>query len=84
METNGISRFPRLEFPSMLRVYDSAVLLIACHIAMLHIAFPLTPQGRRTKVRISELHSWPACTHNRCYTHDVAVVSVRIKADANG
>jgi len=57
---------------------------IACHDAMYHVAFPLTGQGRRTKVMISELNGWPACTSLRCYTHEVTLISVRFEAEVTG
>ena len=55
-----------------------------CHGAMSRVAFPQTPQGRHTKVLISELNSWPACTSGRCYTHDVTVAGVRFEAEMTG
>src|SRR4029434_2924450 len=30
--------------------------------AALHVAFPISKQGRHTEVVISELHTWPVCT----------------------
>ena len=57
---------------------------LACRSVMPRIAFPQTPQGRHTKVVISELHSRPACTSCRCYTHHVAVISVPLKVEMTG
>ena len=57
------SRFSRMEFPHMPRVSDSAVSKgpLAPN-AALHVAFPISRQGRHTEVVISELYTWPVGT----------------------
>ncbi len=51
---------------------------------MQHVGFPQTPRGLRTKVLISKLNSWPACTSCRYYTHDVASISVPVEPEVTG
>ena len=47
----------------MPRVSDSAVSKDRSRLyAALHVAFPISKQGRHTEVVISELHTWPVCT----------------------
>ena len=47
----------------MPRVSDSAVSKDCSRLyAALHVAFPVSRQGRHTEVVISELHTWPVCT----------------------
>ncbi len=57
---DGIPRFSRFGFPRMHRFIDSAVpTAILLNSDRCDIAFPWSGQGRRTKVMISELNSWP-------------------------
>ena len=56
------SRFPRMELPHMPRVSDSGVEGPLAPYAALHVAFPISRQGRHTEVVISELNTWPVCT----------------------
>lgn len=81
-ETSRTSRFSRLEFPRMHRVFDSA--------APRHDS-PSTPRcvlpsprldkvGTRNLL-MSELHGWPACTPSSCHTRDVATPGVEVGAE---
>jgi len=59
----GVSRFSRMEFPHMHRVFDSAVPTSGSRpIVARRMAFPTSEQGRHTELLISELNTWPACT----------------------
>ena len=84
LETVGISRFSRLKFSDMPGSSTPPCRHITCHIAMRRVAFHFAQRCRHTERGISELNGWPACTSCRCYTHDVTVVSVRLKAGVTG
>ncbi len=84
LETVGISRFSRLKFSDMPGSTTPPCRHITCHIAMRRVAFRFAQRRRHTEKGISELNGWPACTSYRCYTHDVTVVSVRLKAGVTG
>ncbi len=84
--TDGISRFSRLEFPDMLRFYDSAVPAYRSPIsAVRRVAFPLPPRGRHTEVAISEPGTlwvgWPACSPPPCHTRRVTTPGVGFRAE---
>jgi hypothetical protein len=83
-ETNRISRFSRLEFRHMLRVYDSAVSGHASPLA----AHPMLPSPCLNKIGTRDFDfgaQWLACVASRrCYTRDVTIASVRSEARATG
>jgi len=82
LETRGISRFSRLEFPRMLQVLRlGRVGRRLTRSVAVRVAFPTSGQGRHAEGMISELYSWPACTPCPCHTHDVTVISVGFGAE---
>src|SRR5262249_49613415 len=49
-------------------------------VAALHVAFPISRQGRHTEVVISELYTWPVCTPVKRFARVLANAGARLGA----
>ena len=83
--TDGISRFSCLKFPHMLQAFDSAAFETDLAIDdRFDVAFHKPNSVGTRNCLISELNLWACVYPCRCYTHDVTIVSVRLRASAFG
>jgi hypothetical protein len=79
-ESVGTSRFSRLKFPDMLWFYDSAVPLGRSPGRRQTCCLPhYRTRSTHESGDCGAQYTQPACTSHRCYTHEVAIIGVRIE-----